>query len=188
VISGALRKRSAVLVIGLRADLSAAVMLAFSVAISLLSLPIECCIAWRSARLAAALCFGVAKPPLAVMPTTTPRAAAIASEAASSAVSLWRALKRKFAHAGDAASGANTTRSVGLEHGLGARAAGAIYPAGDSGGDSIFGRLLLILLLAGGCSAAPFETGVSPPVSSLSSAIGPLREFSVHAPVTTFGY
>src|SRR5262249_42729436 len=87
-------RRSLILAIWLFADLLAASRLAFSVAIFFASRATDCWVALFSSTASSTIA-GFEKAPLAAAPTTAPRAAAIAIEAASSARRLWRGLRLK---------------------------------------------------------------------------------------------
>ena len=78
-------RRSLILANWLCADLLAASKLAFRLVISLERRATDCCVALFSSRPATSTEAGLEKPPVVVAPATAPTAAAIATEAASSA-------------------------------------------------------------------------------------------------------
>src|SRR4029434_7611061 len=95
-------RRSLIFAIWLDADLLAASRLVLRLAISLLRRATDCCIALFSSTAATSMAGAFEKPPLAAVPTITPNAAAIATDAASSAYRLCCGRRMKRGRCGSA--------------------------------------------------------------------------------------
>src|SRR5579885_1701571 len=129
--SGSWFRRSVILAICVRAEVASVSTFAFSAAISLLSLPIDCSSACRSRRAVVSI-GGVLRRLIASAPITAPMAAAVATDAASTAWCRCRAFIRRRHGVG---------LGVIFSADSGALGAGAALtsPTGDSGGDSTLG-------------------------------------------------
>src|SRR5262245_481927 len=165
-------RRSLILANWLCADLFAASTLAFRLATSLERRAIDCCAALLSSRPATSTEAGLENPLVIAAPVSTPKAAAIATEAASTMWRLWRGRIRSCSHrapVGDARAMLVSSSLISTSDSLTAGAVSRVT------GSSPAGSLVTVDVI--GEIEGEWTTG-----SSICSCCGALSEFANGSP------